>query len=351
MGLNKSLLVVGVLSTISFVACAPKSSDKSLVQDSGSQLESSAIIAGDLVSANDAITKNIVGIYSQTEGQPGGAICTGSLLPGNLVLTAAHCVDDYMAIVFANQFSAAEKTVLPVDRVQISPYWKTRQNEAKDTGDIALLHFVGKIPAGYVPAALLTDQSALKNGVPVLLAGYGANKVVLTPIDATTYPDLIGSIQAGKVVCDDYMKLTNCSESNMTGSGILRKTTVKIANTSYSQTEILLDQRPGTGACHGDSGGPAYVTVKGKLYLWGVTSRGAYDAKNDCSQYSLYTNAYVYRTWLNAAAKVLTSPEATAPAVPKPGTPVAAPAVPNKPNVPVPNKPNSAANTVATTGN
>ncbi len=311
MGLNsKGLFVVGVLSTITFAACAPKNSESSQVQTSS--VESSAIIAGQLVSPNEVVSRSIVAVYTQHDGEKGGGICTGSLLPGNLVLTAAHCVDDFITIVFNTDMDSANETqAFPVDKVAVSPYWATRKNAPKDQGDIALLHFKGTIPSGFAPATFLTDMSALKNGATVLLAGYGANQVKQTPIDTNTYPDLIAAIQSGKVVCDDPMKLTNCIEATMLGTGVLRKTTVKIADSKFGASEVLLDQTSGTGACHGDSGGPAYVVANGKLYLWGVTSRGANDPKNDCSKNAVYTNAYVYKTWLNQAAKKLTAPALT----------------------------------------
>ncbi|MDG0815284.1 S1 family peptidase [Bdellovibrio svalbardensis] len=303
MGLNKSL-IVGVLSTLSFAACTPQNSETSQLQTSNSQLDSSAIIDGKLVAPNEAIAKSIVAIYSQNDDENGGAICTGSLLPGNLVLTAAHCVDKYMTIIFAPDIdSASESQSRPVDAAQVSPYWATRQTAQKDQGDIALIHFQGSVPKGFVPATFLTDMSALKNGTTVLLAGYGTNKVVQTPIDKNTYPDLINAIQTGKVVCDDPMNLTNCAEVAMPGSGVLRKTAVKIADNKHGMTEVLLDQTSGTGACHGDSGGPAYVAIKGKLYLWGVTSRGANDPRNDCSKNAVYTNAYAYKVWISQTAK------------------------------------------------
>lgn len=306
MGLNKSLLV-GFLSTLSFAACSPnKAANSSEIQTSST--DNSAIIAGTLVGAQEAISKSIVGIYSSHEGEQGVAICTGSLLPGNLVLTAAHCVDQYMTIVFATDMdNATDAQVRQVDKGAVSPYWASRQNADKDHGDIALLHFQGTVPAGFTPATMLTDASVLKNGAQVILAGFGANKVVQTPIDTKTYPDLIAAIQAGEVVCDDPMKLTNCAKVDMQGAGVLRKTTVTIADSKYAQSEILLNQTTGTGACHGDSGGPAYVSVKGKLYLWGVTSRGEKDPRNDCSQYSVYTTALFHKTWLNLTAKKLTS--------------------------------------------
>ena len=304
-GLNKSLLV-GVLSTLSLAACGPSNSGSSQID--ATSANQSDIIGGTEVSGSSSLSKSIVGIYSSHEGEQGGAICTGSLLPNNLVVTAAHCVDDYMTIVFAPDMdSAQESQALPVDKVAVSPYWASRQNADKDHGDVALLHYSGTTPASYAPANLLTDATAIKNGTSVLLAGYGVNLVKETPIDVKTYPDLIADIQSGKVVCDDPKALTNCASVDMTGAGLLRQTTVTVSNAKYAASVIQLNQTKGTGACHGDSGGPAYVTIGGKLYLWGVTSRGDQDPRNNCSQYSVYTSLLFHKTWLNRAAKQLTT--------------------------------------------
>jgi secreted trypsin-like serine protease len=143
----------------------------------------------------------------------------------------------------------------------------------KDWRDISILKFAGGLPPGFVPASLLTDATALKNGTVVTLAGYGE-------ID-------------GK---------------NKIGSEELRRVDVKISNAAYSPTEVQIDQRSGRGACHGDSGGPAYVTVGTRKFLFGVTSRGVQDIKNDCSQFSVYTNVLSQAQWMTAQAKALAGP-------------------------------------------
>ena len=47
---------------------------------------------------------------------------------------------------------------------------------------------------------------------------------------------------------------------------------------------MILDQEDGSGACHGDSGGPAFFEKDGKTYLLGVTNRSYPDgAPDDCN--------------------------------------------------------------------
>lgn len=268
MKLNR-LALAGIVSSLALVGCTPQTMNSAQIDTTGD-----GIIGGSEVQTGDRIQESIVAIYDSL----GGQLCTGSLLPNNLVLTAAHCigpVTEAMYIFFDTKL-AQKSYSLQVDKVEVSPYWQYRQEEDFDTGDIALLHFVGKVPAGYKPATFVSNSNkyALKKGAKVILAGYGISNGVTHE-----------------------------------GAGILRVTNVKIDDPRFSTSEIKLNQTLGQGACHGDSGGPAYIEINNKYYLWGVTSRGVDDAANDCSKYSAYTNALFYKAWLNKAAnKLLSNP-------------------------------------------
>jgi secreted trypsin-like serine protease len=89
------------------------------------------------------------------------------------------------------------------------------------------------------------------------------------------------------------------------GAGTLRKVEVKVSNAHFSATEVLFDQRNQAGACHGDSGGPAFLKVEGVSYLFGVTSRGYQDSQNDCAQYSIYTNILAQSSFIQKASQEL----------------------------------------------
>lgn len=263
------VLLGAAFGAMAISACAPQTQDK-FAQISADQT-SSGIIGGTEVSSTDSISKSTVAIFDAY----GGQLCSGSLITDNIVLSAAHCVGlapKYMVIIFdvdaetiLNNSAGAFKKLLAhprvrqVEKVVVSATWKSRQNEATDTGDVSIFKFTGKAPTGYAPAKMLKDVSVLQNGALVTLAGYGITQ---------------GQPQSG--------------------TAVLRQVQVAIADNKYSSTEIKLDQTQGHGACHGDSGGPAFVQVNGENLLWGITSRGVDDAKNDCSRYSAYTNAVVY---------------------------------------------------------
>ncbi|MCB0370422.1 MAG: trypsin-like serine protease, partial [Bdellovibrionales bacterium] len=132
------------------------------------------------------------------------------------------------------------------------------------------IKYSGTTPAGYASATLLPSLSYLQNRSFVLLAGYGIS-----------------------------------NGTSKEGAGVLRQVMTVIANSKFSTTEIQLEQRNGHGACHGDSGGPAFIVANGNYYLWGVTSRGYRDSEDNCSQFSIYTNALAYYQWIQTTARSL----------------------------------------------
>lgn len=244
------------------LSCAPIASNLAYSnRNTTADSENSGIIGGTVVPSTSELSKSIVLLYDNK-----GFICTGSIIAANVVLTAAHCVEDVseMNVIFDVKIrSGAERRL--ADKFIIHSSWATNQNNQFDNGDIALLHYKGTTPKGYKPATLLKDKTKLINGAKVLLAGYG-----ITDDDA-----------------DD--------------SGILRQVNVTIAKSNFGKTEIAMEQRDGRGACQGDSGGPAYINVAGKNLLFGVTSRGA----EKCAIFGIYTSTLPYQSWIDKGVQTL----------------------------------------------
>lgn len=308
---SRSLVLFSVTG-LQLMSCSPNNS----IQEQTYQPEQTQIIGGSLADNNFAMRNGVVGVYNIERG----ATCTGSLLPNNIVLTAAHCVSNPRTTIIV--FDASINKVLQlaregkVDEARAlsrpvvfsavnSQYYTFNQRireiikakigeaetiteeqkkeiratvaELKDNGDIALLAFQGTVPAGYQVSDLMkpSEAASISTGSRVMLAGYGFDDGV-----------------------------------NKTGSRILRLVDdIEVSDAKYASTEVLLDQRNGRAACHGDSGGPAYsrVMVNGRpvLKLWGVTSRGHKDEKDDCSQYAIYTNAVAWHDWMMKASAAL----------------------------------------------
>lgn len=221
-----------------------------------------SIIGGQPVKASDPIARSVVAVYDNFQH----SLCTGSLLANDVVITARHCVAASVAsdlvIVFGLDVNAAN-----IQKRKVVGYRDYDPREGAPA-DIGVIKFSGALPAGYAPASLLTDNAALKDGISVILAGYG---------------------------------MTN--RATKEGVGLLRKVNANIKTANWSKTEVLIDQTKGKGACHGDSGGPAYVSSGSKLLLFGVTSRGINDPQDTCGQASAYTKITPFLGWLRNAAE------------------------------------------------
>lgn len=271
---QSNLLFMGTF-LLAIAACSPQKNQGDKAADL--QSKGDGIIGGVVLSSANPISKNIVVVYDNIRK----GLCTGSLINNNLVITAAHCVPadkSQLFVIFTadikNAKSAEDLQIRQADKAEVSPYWATRHSALKDHGDIALIHYQGSTPKDYVPSTLLLDAKLLQKGTPVILAGYGIS-----------------------------------NSDTHEGSGILRVTYVTMEDPAYALTEVKLNQTQGRGACHGDSGGPAYVFNKAanSYLLFGVTSRGLDDPEDSCSTYSIYTNILPYAGWLKEASKRLTT--------------------------------------------
>ncbi len=271
MNFNKVLTSLAVSTcSLLLLACSAPSSSQEVNLEAGK----TAIIGGTPVSSSDIISKSTVAILiSILDGnhKESQYICTGSLLRSGIVLTAAHCVppenqrsNARMYIVFTNDLnSLSDSDVrLVIDQV-VHPKFGQSGSRGEDSNDLALLKYPGPFPQGYRIARLLPNDSLLKPKLTVTLAGYGLNDGV-----------------------------------NKTTDNQLRSVDVSLGQ-SFGNTEIILDQSNGKGACHGDSGGPAYVTIKGSMFLWGVISRGLGD--DTCTTRGVYTKINAQMDFIETA--------------------------------------------------
>lgn len=266
---TKSKSILPVIASLVMVACGP-SPELGDVMESNDQAIT-GIIGGKEVAPNESPAQTTVVLYDTAAKN---VACTGSLIGNNLVLTAAHCLQrdpTKILVIFSTNLQTANMEMArSVVGAMIHNSWLSKRALAKDTGDIALVKYQGTTPAGYKAATILPSAAALRDYSTIIIAGYGMT-------DAT----------------------------KRTGSGALRQAATTIANNKFSSSEIMVEQRTGRGACHGDSGGPAFLYSNGVYYLWGITSRGYADAKNECRSFSLYTNILYYMKWLQETARAL----------------------------------------------
>ena len=300
--LLSSVALLGAL--LGFAACSKPNAGSIAVN--ANELNG-GIIGGVDATGTEDYAKSTVMLYDKAIG----GTCSASIVSDKLLVTAAHCVRSNPLSLFVVFGTKAESTDIIIRRVvttETTDVWASRQMMPENNGDMALVGFVGGLPAGYVPARMLGDATKLVTGMAVTLAGYGTSDGVAN-----------------------------------TGDGILRSVETTILDAKYTETEILMEQSKGKGACHGDSGGPAYVTVDGKRLLIGVTSRGVNDALNHCDVASAYTSIAAYVPWIVRTAKLLTAqvnafkPPQAAPKPQVPGSPDANTGAPvaKKPVAPV----------------
>lgn len=232
------------------------------------------IVGGDEVQDSDPIRSSTVGLFEPDGSGRGGALCTASIIGKNTALTAAHCLQPGGAppvLLFGPNLHSPETIKRPVTDFKVNPLWNKRRGKGMDEGDIALVKFGGGLPGGYRQARINRSDSNLTKGEAAVLAGYG--------------------------ISDSRSK---------SGSGILRKTSISIANPRRGKSEMILDQSHGRGACHGDSGGPAFVNVGGKSILAGVTNRSyPASAPDDCGHKVVYTKVNAYQSWIKKEQKAL----------------------------------------------
>ncbi len=287
------------LGLFSFLlGCAPpeNSSDQIFLNSKNT----SQIINGSIVTADDVIATHIVIVFDKTNGY----ICTGTIIEKNTILTAAHCLSPnfrQFEIIFSRHIAdldnRKEEVIRKATQVIINDDYNKKSKSAtdEDQSDIGLIYFEGDLPAGYKQADIMFHANDLKKDTQVIIAGYGVTQVGWADVKYKKSEKFHEKMMAGEVFCDvetlDHDGHPTCIELSMSGEGELRKTQASIKY--ISQSEFVLDEKK-SGTCVGDSGGPVFLEKEGRLYLVGVTSRG--DLL--CDGEGVYTSLPSFMNWI-----------------------------------------------------
>lgn len=256
----KSLFVFAFLALI---GCADPSNSDSL-------LETGFGVYGGNKITDQPFAKSIVGIIDTNTG----AICPGTIIANDLVLTAAHCIQgdgtsmeihfETMVEPYGNRTARVLKGI---------PHEKYRASLLLGNwNDIGLLHFESHLlPHDYKPMRVMTNPQILRDGASVIGAGYGVK-----------------------------------DPQTESGSGVLRWLKTTILDRTYSRTEISIDQSFEKGLCFGDSGGPTIIKNKsGEDLLLGVTSRVLGYAFQKCAIRAVVTRVDQHLPWIRKKAQAL----------------------------------------------
>lgn len=251
--LNNLLMGGFILSSLLLGSCGAKRDSKQ-----ATDISESDIVNGKAVTKNNGNAHFIVAIVADAGGRE--SLCTGSLVASNVVLTAAHCVNESpekLRIVFGVDVKKT-KEIRDADQFTQHPNWDRHMPSGE--GDLALIHFKGELPTGFAPVKLANPDLKLKIGQKVLMMGYGVTD---------------GETESG------------AGKLRQTGSVILEQ---------RSPTEFVSDGKK-SSVCFGDSGGPSFIKA-GKEYIqWGVASSVF---NQSCNEASIHTAVMNYDSWIKS---------------------------------------------------
>ncbi|HEX2655959.1 MAG TPA: trypsin-like serine protease [Xanthobacteraceae bacterium] len=208
-----------------------------------------------------------------------GNSCTGTAIARDLVLTAAHCVPpgaDYKIV----EFDAAHRpTLKDVRSITRHPQFNLQTMLAhRATADVALIKLPAPLPQKMLPAGLLMSDPGIGSEDRFIVAGYGVT--------------VRGDGRTGGTARTAVLAATG-------KPGNLQVRLIDPAT---------LGERPGLGACSGDSGAPAFREIEGKPLLMGVVSWSTGPGGSDgCGGMTGVTPLTLYRTWIINTARQLGS--------------------------------------------
>ena len=264
--LNKSLIAIAVFTSAStFAGTTIKSTSAS---------ETVRIVGGEE-------TKPYSRPYQVSiQSTSGSHFCGGSIIGDDLILTAAHCMEDVdgnnpdMQIrVGAHSLTDGSGQVIQVATTY------THQEYPNLSKDVAVLKLAGKITDNNAQAIALADDAFFNAnvtaGTSMIVSGWG------TLESGGQSPDKLQEVSV------PYVTNEVCNQASA-------------YNGQIQDTEICGGYvEGGKDSCQGDSGGPLVVNDGNRLVQVGVVSWGEGCALAD--KYGVYANIASLRTWIDSA--------------------------------------------------
>ncbi len=229
----------------------------------------------------------VVALVVQTGG--GVALCTGTLVAPNLVLTAAHCIDA-AGLGLSSQTQVAAATTVLVDEVDSAYYPGVSSQSYQVSKALPNPGYGGEYDLGHDDIGLVWLSGSVTDRTPTKINRVAAD----APVGVTA--TLVG------------YGMTDPNDDNSAGTQYVLASKNSVTCSTFTpgmpgDDNLLLcfNQSNGTGICSGDSGGPAFVNVGGELKVAGVTSFSDYS----CSQVGAHTRVDAELDFLDANAPEL----------------------------------------------
>jgi hypothetical protein len=236
-------------------------------------------MVGGAAPADDGIGRSLVMIIGARPDIAGSRanVCSGAALARDLVLTAAHCVAPAATY---NVFAARNAPALAIKTIQVHPRFDAQSFALhRATADVALIKLAAALPERFVPVPLDHAAPPVAVGDRFVIAGFG--------VTAVGSDNGVGLARAAALVATGQPGTLQIRLFDPTTKG----------------------ERPGLGACTGDSGGPVLRDVDGRLMVIGVVSWSTGPKLSEgCGGLTGVTPLVRYRDWIVQAAGKLGSP-------------------------------------------
>ena len=232
-----------------------------------------AITRGEVARNPNCLRQSVVRVESSR-----GEMCSGAVIAPDLVLTAAHCVDEsasYRVIVVDRGFR--QRAVRAVAAAMHPAFVHGTTPRTQPGVDLAIIKLEQPLGGDFVPLDPRHASRAAR-GEPVQIAGFGVE-----------------------------------AEGRTKSARVLRQTqvvnlgTLQVAN----RVMVVVDRErlarvPGAGACRGDSGGPIVRGGPGGYQLVGIVSwsSGAMASRRRtaCGGFTAVTPVAEHASWIAARA-------------------------------------------------
>jgi secreted trypsin-like serine protease len=262
-----------LLPLLLLAACSNKNTGPSSVA------QGESIINGQTADKDSDIVKATVALV-MVEADRTRSFCTGTLVSKDIIVTAAHCVEPIMSgyqvqVSFGSETFASKNDgeLREIDRFYTYEmvYPSLGNPDAvrtiNDLKDVAVIKLLTTAPKWAVPAVILGSEASLSVGQEVTVAGFGR-------------------LQEDQAAMSKYLQITRLNIQTL------------------GSKRIELDQTKGSGACWGDSGGPALLKTDSGLVVIGALSGATYGSQ-DCHSGTVYTSLAGYKDFIQKVVSVM----------------------------------------------